>query len=217
MFDLLQGARSSLGRKYIMAVTGVFLGVFLFFHAAGNSILFHGKVAFNAYAAQLHSLGPLVSLAELFLLGIFLLHITFGVSLFWMNQKARSKRYAVTKSAGGETWGSRTMPWTGLIVLFFLLLHLSNVRFVEPDLPIADVVEQTLTYPLYTLLYLLGITALVLHTSHGFWSLLQTFGLYRPRSTPLLRNGARLLAALICLVFIAVTALLWLKNLVPLV
>ncbi len=209
MFDLLKGARSSLGRKYIMALTGVFLSVFLLFHAAGNSILFQGKAAFNAYAEQLHSLGPLIPIAELLLLGIFFLHIFFGVSLFWLNWSATGSRYAVKSSAGGETWGSRTMPWTGLLVFFFLLLHLGNVRFVDPSQPIADVVEQVLTYPLYTLFYLFGITALVLHVSHGFWSLLQTFGVHHPRYTILMRNGARLLTALICLVFFAVIAVLW--------
>jgi succinate dehydrogenase / fumarate reductase cytochrome b subunit len=209
MFDLLQGARSSLGRKYIMAVSGVFLSVFLLFHAAGNTTLFQGKEAFNAYAEQLHSLGPLVPIAELLLLGIFLLHILFGVSLFWSNRQARSQRYAVNSSAGGETWGSRTMPWTGLIVFFFLLLHLVNVRFVDPSLPVADVVEQALTYPLYTVFYLFGITALVLHISHGLWSLLQTIGVHHPRYNTLMRNGARLLAVLICLVFWGVIVVLW--------
>ena len=209
MFDLLKGALSSLGRKYIMAITGLFLGVFLLFHAAGNSSLFQGKAAFNAYAEQLHSLGPLVPIAELLLLGIFVFHIIFGVSLFWLNRKTRSSRYAVSNSAGGETWGSRTMPWTGLIVFVFLLLHLANVRFIDPSLPIADVVEQTLAHPLYALLYLCGITALVLHISHGFWSLLQTFGIYHPRYNILMRNGARLLAALICLIFFGVIVVLW--------
>ncbi len=209
MFDLLKGALSSLGRKYIMAITGLFLGVFLLFHAAGNSSLFQGKAAFNVYAEQLHSLGPLVPIAELLLLSIFVLHIIFGISLFWLNRGAIGSRYAVKSSAGGETWGSRTMPWTGLIVFVFLLLHLINVRFVDPNLPIADVVEQTLAHPLYTLLYLCGITALVLHTSHGFWSLLQTFGVHHPRYNILMRNGARLLAVLICLIFFAVIAVLW--------
>ncbi|MCI5150592.1 MAG: succinate dehydrogenase, partial [Candidatus Electrothrix sp. MAN1_4] len=156
-----------------------------------------------------HSLGPLVPIAELLLLGIFLLHILFGVSLFCLNQEARSKKYAVNNSAGGKTWGSRTMPWTGLLILAFLLLHLFNVRFVDQALPIADVVEQTLTHPLYTLFYLSGITALTLHISHGFWSLLQSWGINHPRYNLLMRNGARLLAALICLVFFAVIVVLW--------
>ncbi|RWX45686.1 succinate dehydrogenase subunit C [Candidatus Electrothrix aarhusensis] len=159
MFDFLQGTLSSLGRKYTMAVTGFLLGVFLLIHAVGNSFVFIGKDAFNAYAEQLHSLGPLVPVAEILLLIIFLSHIFIGITLFLKNQDAAGSRYAVKTSSGGETWGSRTMPWTGLIILAFLLLHLFNVRFVDQILPIADVVEQTLAYPLYTFLYLAGITA----------------------------------------------------------
>ncbi|CAK8725330.1 Succinate dehydrogenase subunit C [Candidatus Electrothrix aarhusensis] len=209
MFDFLQGTLSSLGRKYTMAVTGFLLGVFLLIHAVGNSFVFIGKDAFNAYAEQLHSLGPLVPVAEILLLIIFLSHIFIGITLFLKNQDAAGSRYAVKTSSGGETWGSRTMPWTGLIILAFLLLHLFNVRFVDQILPIADVVEQTLAYPLYTFLYLAGITALILHISHGFWSLLQTWGVYHPRHNSLVRSGAYLLTTLICMVFLGVIVFLW--------
>ena len=208
MFDFLQGTLSSLGRKYTMAVTGFLLGVFLLTHAAGNSFIFQGKAAFNAYAEQLHSLGPLVLVAEILLFIIFLTHIFIGISLFLKNQDAAGSRYAVMTSSGGETWGSRTMPWTGLIILAFLFLHLFNVRFVDQTLPIADVVGQTLAHPLYTLFYLCGITAVVLHTSHGFWSLLQTWGVHHPRYNSLIRGGACALAALICMVFFGVVVLL---------
>ncbi len=209
MFDFLQGTLSSLGRKYTMAVTGFLLGIFLLIHAAGNSVIFTGKVAFNAYAEQLHSLGPLVPVAEFFLLIIFLVHIFIGISLVRQNQGAAGNRYAVKSSSGGETWGSRTMPWTGSIILAFLLLHLFNVRFVDETLPIADVVEQTLASPLYTFFYLSGITALILHISHGFWSLLQTWGVYHPRHNSLVRSGAYLLTTLICMVFLGVIVFLW--------
>ncbi|MDU9050462.1 MAG: succinate dehydrogenase cytochrome b subunit [Candidatus Electrothrix sp. Rat3] len=209
MFDFLQRTLSSLGRKYIMAVTGFLLGVFLLIHGVGNSFIFFGKAAFNAYAEQLHSLGPLVPVAELLLLIVFLTHIFIGITLFFKNRDAAGSRYAVTSSSGGETWGSRTMPWTGLIILAFLLLHLFNVRFVDQTLPIADVVDRTLANPLYTLLYLFGITALTLHISHGFWSLLQTNGVYHPRYNSLIRKGACLLTAFICMVFIGVVVVLW--------
>ncbi|MCI5167680.1 MAG: succinate dehydrogenase [Candidatus Electrothrix sp. GM3_4] len=209
MFDFLQGTLSSLGRKYTMAVTGLLLGVFLLIHAVGNSFIFLGKAAFNAYAEQLHSLGPLVPAAEFLLLIIFLTHIFIGISLFLKNQDASGSRYAVKTSSGGQTWGSRTMPWTGLIILAFLLLHLFNVRFVDQTLPIADVVDQTLAYPLYTLFYLFGITALTLHASHGFWSLLQTWGVYHPRYNSLIRGGAYLVTILICMVFLGVIVVLW--------
>lgn len=208
MVNFLQGALSSLGRKYVMAVTGLLLGTFILLHAVGNSTLFQGKAALNAYAEQLHSLGLVIPLAELILLNIFLLHIIVGISVFWFNRQAYGygKRYAVQNSAGGETWGSRTMPWTGLALLAFLFLHLFNVRFVDSNLLIADVVEQTLAHPVYILCYLGGITALILHASHGFWSLLQTLGVHHPRYNNLMQNGIRLLAALICLVFFAVIA-----------
>ena len=209
MFDFLQGTLSSLGRKYTMAGTGFLLGVFLLTHAAGNSFIFQGKAAFNAYAEQLHSLGPLVPVAEILLLIIFLTHIFIGISLFLKNQDAAGSRYAVKSSSGGETWGSRTMPWTGLTILAFLLLHLFNVRFVDQTLPIADVVEQTLAHPLYTFFYLSGITALILHISHGFWSLLQTWGIHHPRHNSLIQGGAYLLATLICMVFLGVVVVLW--------
>ncbi|MCW5211818.1 succinate dehydrogenase cytochrome b subunit [Desulfobulbus sp. TB] len=208
MVNFLQGALSSLGRKYIMAVTGLLLGTFILFHAVGNSTLFQGKAALNAYAEQLHSLGPIIPLAELILLNIFLLHIIVGISVFWLNRQARG-RYAVQNSAGGETWGSRTMPWTGLVILAFLFLHLFNVRFVDSTLLIADVVEKTLAHPVYTFCYIGGITALILHTSHGFWSLLQTLGVHHPRYNILMQGGACVLASLIALVFLGVIVLLW--------
>jgi succinate dehydrogenase / fumarate reductase cytochrome b subunit len=103
MVNFLQGALSSLGRKYVMAVTGLLLGTFILLHAVGNSTLFQGKAALNAYAEQLHSLGPIIPLAEFFLLNIFLLHIVVGISVFWFNRQAHG-RYAVQNSAGGKTW-----------------------------------------------------------------------------------------------------------------
>lgn len=209
MSDFLQRALSSLGRKYIMAVTGALLGFFLLVHAAGNSFIFQGKAAFNAYAEHLHSLGPLIPVAELILLIIFLVHIFIGISLFLKNQEAAGNRYAVKSSAGGETWGSRTMPWTGLTILAFLFLHLFTVRFVDQTLPIADVVYRVLGNPLYTLFYLFGIAALALHISHGFWSLLQTWGVHHPQYNVLMRIGACVLTALVSLVFFAVIVVLW--------
>ena len=209
MSDFLQRVLSSLGRKYIMAVTGALLGVFLLVHAAGNSFIFQGKNTFNAYAEHLHSLGPLVPVAELILFILFLAHIFIGISLFLRNQKAAGKRYAVKSSTGGETWGSRTMPWTGLTILAFLFLHLLTVRFVDQTLPIADVLEKVLGNSLYTLFYLSGIAALALHISHGFWSLLQTWGVHHPQYNTLMRIGAYTLTTLIALVFFAVIVVLW--------
>ncbi len=199
---------SSLGKKYIMAVSGLMLGGFLLVHAAGNSSIFWGRHAFLSYAEHLHSLGPLVPVAEIILLSVFLLHVITGISLYLQNLLARSNRYEVSKQAGGRTWGSRTMPYTGALILTFILLHLFNVRFTDQSIPVADNVSRVLTNPFYTLLYTAGMTVLALHISHGFWSLFQTMGINHPRYNALIRVAAYLVCGLIITVFLIIILLL---------
>jgi len=199
---------SSLGKKYVMAVSGLMLGGFLIVHAAGNSSIFWGRSAFLSYAEHLHSLGPLVPVAEIILLSIFLLHVVTGISLFLQNLLARSDRYEVSKQAGGRTWGSRTMPYTGALILVFILLHLFNVRFTDQSIPVADTVGRVLTSPLYTLLYTAGMTVLALHISHGFWSLFQTMGINHPRYNSLIRGTTYLACGLIITIFLIIILLL---------
>ncbi len=209
MSGFLQNCTSSLGRKYIMALTGLLLGGFLLIHAIGNSFIFQGRDAFIAYAEHLHSLGLLILPAELALFGIFLVHVTTGVILFLHNRNAKKERYAVSRSAGGRTWGAASMPYTGATVFAFLLLHIFNVRCVEQSVPVADTVAGVLADPLYTLLYLAGITALTLHLSHGFWSLFQSLGLNHPRYNGLIRICGYLLTGLIVGVFFGIIGLFW--------
>jgi succinate dehydrogenase / fumarate reductase cytochrome b subunit len=203
-----QTCTSSVGKKYIMAGTGLMLGTFLLVHAAGNSSIFAGRAAFISYAEHLHSLGPLIPLAEICLLTIFLIHIVTGVSLFLQNLNARADRYAVSKPAGGRTWGSRTMPYTGAAILAFILIHLLNVRFIEHTETVADTVNTVLSNPLYTLIYSAGMTVLALHISHGFWSLFQSMGMNHPRYNGFIRIGGYLVSSLLIAVFLAIIVLL---------
>ncbi len=204
----IQTCTSSLGKKYIMAITGLMLGGFLLVHAAGNSSIFWGRSAFLSYAEHLHSLGPLIPVAEIILLSIFLLHVITGITLFLQNLMARADRYAVSKPAGGRTWGSRTMPYTGAAILLFILMHLFNVHFIEHNLPIADTVNDILSRPFYTHLYAAGMTVLALHISHGFWSLFQTLGINHPRYNGIIRIGGYLFTGLIITIFIFIIFLL---------
>ncbi|MCI5223882.1 MAG: succinate dehydrogenase [Candidatus Electrothrix sp. AR4] len=214
MFRFVQGRTSSLGRKYIMAVTGMVLGIFLLIHAAGNSFFFQGKAAFNAYAEHLHSLGALIPISEILLVAIFLLHVLIGITLFLNNRDAGGGRYAVNKSFGGRTWGSRTMPWTGAVILSFLLLHLFNFRFVVHAVSVADTVTTVLGTPFVSLFYFFGVTALGLHITHGFWSIFQSVGVNHPKYNGLLRGGAYLLSALINIIFLGVILLIGLETFV---
>ena len=209
---LIRTLSSSLGKKYIMACTGLLLGCFLLVHAAGNTTIFLGREMFLSYAEHLHSLGFLVHLAELALLTVFFLHVVTALMLFVGNRGARPSRYAVQRSAGGRSWGSKSMPWTGLVILAFILVHLANFHFRDPDRSIADLVAAVLGRPSYTLLYVVGLTALGLHISHGFWSLFQSLGVNHPKYDGLIRGGGLVLSALIGAVFWGIVLLLLING-----
>jgi succinate dehydrogenase / fumarate reductase cytochrome b subunit len=196
--------RSSIGKKASMAVSGLLLVGFLIAHLAGNLTLFadgNGQ-AFDAYAAQLRSLGPLLLAAELGLLALFLTHIAFAAWTTWQNRRARSSRYALPASHGGRTFASGTMPLTGLVVLFFLVVHLVHFRF---DAAFAEgpaaLVRATLSQPLPAAIYLLGALALTIHLVHAIPSALQTLGWHHPRWTPVLARTGLVLAVVLGLGF----------------
>lgn len=203
---------SSLGKKYIMAITGLMLGGFLIVHAVGNSSIFLGRAAFLAYAEHLHALGPLLKVAEVILLAVFLVHIVTGIFLFLDNLGSRTSRYAVSKSAGGRSWGSATMPYTGILIFCFILMHLFNFHFTDHSRTIADIVADVLAKPLYTILYAVGLGALGLHVSHGFWSLFQSMGVNHPKYDGLIRICAWLVCGLVIVVFIIIVLLLLVNS-----
>jgi len=180
---------SSLGKKLMMAVTGLFFCVFLLLHLAGNLTIYMGKDVFNSYAQHLHSLGPLLTLAEWGLLIFAVTHISTGLLLFYQNFKARPTRYAVNKRAGGRTLGSATMPYTGVILLLFVIYHLLNFHFVDKThTTIFQIVSTAFAQPSYVLIYTFAMIIAAVHVSHGFWSAFQTLGANHPKYTPLLRG-----------------------------
>ncbi|MCL7488243.1 MAG: succinate dehydrogenase cytochrome b subunit [Desulfobulbaceae bacterium] len=207
-----QTIKSSLGKKYIMSLTGLMLGGFLLVHAAGNSSIFFGRAAFLSYAGHLHGLGFLLHAAELLLLAIFLVHILTGTILFLGNLGARSSRYAVHNSAGGRSWGSATMPYTGMVIFCFILIHLFNFHFTDHSRTIADIVAEVLARPFYTFIYIVGLSGLGLHVSHGFWSMFQSLGISHPKYDRVIRACAWLVCGLITAVFILIVLLLLVNS-----
>jgi len=179
---------SSIGKKLIMAITGLGFCTFLAGHLAGNLTLFAGETAFNTYAEHLHSLGPVISVAEIGLLVFAVLHVATGILLFYKNFQARPKRYSVKKNAGGRTLGSSTMPYTGLLLLSFVIMHLFDFHFVDKtDRTIFEIVAGTFSNPVYVFLYTAAMIIAAFHVSHGFWSAFQTFGLNHPKYMPVIR------------------------------
>lgn len=189
-----------------MATSGAILSVFLLIHLVGNSTMFFGRDTFNSYAEHLHSLGLLLLLFEAGLLAVFLLHISFGLLLYIENLRARPVRYVMTKSHGGRTTGSRTMVYTGLIVLVFLLVHVNNFQTID-GVPPSNAVKVVLSQPGYTMFYWLAMFSLALHISHGCWSMFQSLGLNNVTYDRLLRIGALAFSIVTGIIFILIPTL----------
>jgi succinate dehydrogenase / fumarate reductase, cytochrome b subunit len=177
------------GKKLMMAVTGLGFCCFLTIHLAGNLTLYGGKDFFNSYVEHLHSLGPLVTLAELGLLFFAVIHVLTGALLFYQNLNARPVRYSVNKNAGGRTPGSATMPYTGFILLLFVIFHLMNFHFVDKTgTTMFQLLSDAFASPVYILIYVIAVIIAAIHVSHGLWSAFQSLGAHHPKYTPFLRG-----------------------------
>ncbi|MDF1591416.1 MAG: succinate dehydrogenase cytochrome b subunit [Desulfobacterales bacterium] len=194
--------RTSIGKKLMMALTGISFCGFLLMHLAGNFTVFSGKEALVAYSEKLHTLGPILTLAEYGLLFLGLVHVLTGVVLFYENLTARPQKYAVKKSAGGRTIGSATMPYTGVLILIFVIIHLLNFHFVDrADRTIFQIVAATFSNPGYVVGYVAAIIVAAVHVSHGFWSAFQTIGASHPKYSPLIKGLGILFSLLVAIGF----------------
>jgi len=192
---LVNTINSSIGKKWLMAITGLSFIVFLVAHLAGNLTIYGGRDLFNAYAAHLHSLGPVLTVAEWGLLTLALVHVGTGALLFYQNWRARPAGYAVNRSSGGRTIGSVTMPYSGFIILLFVLFHLLNFHFVDKSgTSIFAIVAGAFSDPLYVAVYVAAMVVVATHISHGFWSLFQTLGANHPKYMPLITSAGMVLS-----------------------
>lgn len=186
---LVNTLKSSIGKKLMMAVTGLCFCSFLILHLAGNLILYSGRDAFNSYAEKLHSLGSIITMAEFGLLFFAIIHILIGAILFYQNLRARPIRYSINKWAGGRSIGSVTMPYTGLLLLIFVIIHLLNFHFIEKnDTTIFQIVTDAFAKPGYIAMYIAAMIVVAIHVSHGFWSAFQTIGANHPKYMPVIRG-----------------------------
>ena len=178
---------SSVGKKMLMAVTGLAMIGFLAVHLLGNTMAFVGAEAFNDYAKKLHSLQPYLTVFNIGLVAVALVHIGIGLLLFLENRRARPTKYAVYKNPGGRTLGSDTMPYTGVLILIFVIVHLFKFTFVDKsETPIYQLMATTFSNPFWVIMYVAAMIVVALHISHGFWSMAQTFGLNHPSHMPLI-------------------------------
>jgi succinate dehydrogenase cytochrome b subunit len=192
---------SSIGKKVVMAVTGAALFGFVIAHMLGNLQVYQGPAALNAYAAGLRHLGALLWLARGILLVAALLHVWSAYSLTQMNRAARPEGYR-EKEYRESTYASRTMRWSGVFLLLFIVYHVLHMTFgtVHPDFIPGDVYHNFVVgfrQTLVSVVYIVAMLALGLHLYHGVWSFLQTLGLSHPRYNHLRHAFATLVTVLV--------------------
>lgn len=183
----------SIGKKLLMALTGLFLIIFLCVHLFGNIFLYIGKDAFNEYVHTLNETALVypIRILEIGLIIGFGLHIWDGLRLWLQNRRARPIDYKIKKADPDSTFASRNMIYSSLIVLVFLVIHLRNFwyAFKYEKIPLVtdyDIVVTVFKDPLYVSLYLVSMILLGLHLYHGFQSAFQTLGLNHKKYTPLI-------------------------------
>lgn len=200
---LLDFFRSSIGKKVVMAVTGVMLFGFVLGHMAGNLLVYKGPQALNAYADELRRFPALLWGARLGLLAAVALHIWAAASLTLTSWAARPLAYSRRESLQ-SSYASRTMRWGGVTLLLFIVYHLLHFTFgtVHRSFVPGDVYHNVIAgfrVVSVSTFYILAMLALGLHLYHGVWSMLQTLGLSHPRYNPMRQVLAAAFAVVVVL------------------
>ena len=200
---------SSVGKKIVMAATGLIWVAYLITHVLANLLVFQGPDKINAYSAFLHGTGGALWGARLVLIAALVLHVIAAIQLADRRKEARPTGYAAGRDPQVSTWASRTIRWGGALILLFLVYHIlhftigtAHPDFVEGD-PYHNVAAGFRSLPV-VVLYLIAMGAVGLHLYHGLWSSGRSLGVSPPAPRPLRRTVALVLALLVWLGFSAI-------------
>lgn len=204
--------RSTIGRKVVMAVTGMLLVGFVVGHVAGNLLVFAGPEALNRWSAFLKSSMPVLWTVRVVLLIAVGLHIWAALSLTRLNRASRPVDYA-RRETQVATLASRLMRYGGFLLLAFIVFHLLHLTTgaIHPGFTLSETdvyanVTSAFQVPWVALFYILAMVALLAHLSHGIWSFFQTMGWNHPRFNRARRVIATVVALAVSLGFIAIPA-----------
>lgn len=200
---------SSVGKKAVMAITGLVLVAYLITHVVANLLVFEGPDRINAYAAILHATGGALWGARLVLLVALVLHVVAAVQLARRRQVARPVGYARGQTPQTSTFASRTIRWGGVLILGFVVYHILHFTTgtVHPDFVALNPHHNLATgfrSPAVALFYIVAMAAVGLHLYHGVWSSGRSLGVSQPSPRPLHRRVALVLALFISLGFTAI-------------
>jgi succinate dehydrogenase / fumarate reductase, cytochrome b subunit len=199
---------STIGKKAVMAVSGLILFGFLIAHMLGNLQVFLGREVMNHYAESLRANPPLLWTARVILLVSVVLHIWSSIDLALLKKQARPVAY-VKRGNVQASYASRTMMWSGPIIAAFVIFHLLHLttgtvhpRFVPLD-AYDNVVNGFRVLPV-SVFYIVAMILVSMHLSHGVWSMFQSIGFSHPRYTPLIKKFAAVFSWLLIAGFISV-------------
>ncbi len=217
---------STLGQKLLMALTGLFLILFLVVHLAGNLqlLLPDGGEAFNKYAEAMAS-NPFIKVVSIGNFAFILLHVIYSIILSRRNKKSRPVPYSVSNASTNSVWASRNMGILGTIILIFLIVHLKGfyyeVKFGtmpmtsydgEPFKDVYAIVANAYGNILYVAFYVLSMGFLAFHLSHGFASAFQTLGLNHVKYSPLIKKVGLAFSILIPALFALIPLVMYFQN-----
>jgi succinate dehydrogenase cytochrome b subunit len=197
---------SSVGKKVIMAVTGLIWVAYLITHMLANLLVFQGPNTINAYSAFLHGTGGALWAARLVLIAALVFHVVAAMQLAERQHEARPVNYVAGREPQVSTFAARTIRWGGALILVFLVYHIlhftvgtAHPAFVEGN-PYHNVTTG-FRNPIVVVLYLVAMAAVGLHLYHGLWSSGRSLGLSPPSPRPLRHALALVLSVLIWLGF----------------
>lgn len=218
---------STLGKKLLMALTGLFLILFLVVHLAGNLQLLlpdEGE-SFNIYAQTMAN-NPIIRIVSIGNFAFILIHVIWSVLLTRANKKARPVNYAVSKAGTNSTWASRNMGILGTVILLFLIIHLRGFwyefKFGEIPTAVYDgvtyknvflIIAEAYSNIAYVAVYVVAMAFLAFHLSHGFASAFQTLGLNHVKYSPLIQKVGIGFAIIIPALFALIPIVMYIQSL----
>ncbi len=208
---------SSIGRKFIMSITGIFLVMFLMFHSLMNIVVIISPEGYNEICKFLGANWYAV-VGTAVLAGGFVIHILYALYLSYQNMKARgSQRYAVSNNQKSVEWSSQNMLILGAIVLGFLVLHLFNFWYKMQFAELAGIetgsfspsdgaafVSELFSNWIYCVVYIVWLAALWFHLTHGVWSSLQSIGLNNKTWLPRVKVISNIVSTIVILMFMSI-------------
>ena len=221
---------SSLGKKLVMALTGLFLVVFLLEHLIGNALLlkFDDGLAFNEYAHFMKEV-MIIRIAEIGLFGGIFLHAIQGIILVKQQKEARPVGYATPNKSKVDHWASKFMGPFGYVILIFIFLHLYHFFSYKYDVTadlfghhlimdshgtpdMAGLVYETFKNPFDVLIYVIAMIAVMFHMSHGFASSFQSLGVNHKKYTPFIKGLGQVISIVIPLGLAAIPVIIFIVG-----